>query len=105
MIVAAVPPFQAEIVPFRLAKMNRAGCPLASTKSVVPLNTCPVGPCGPAGVVGMVTVSGTLVAVVPSALLEYRVLTPVRWSDTQNGLVELNDMPHGFFKSGSTTTG
>ena len=68
-IVADGPPFHAEIVPLRLAKMNRAGFPLASLKSVVPLNTCPVGPCGPAAVVGMATVSGTFAAVLPSALL------------------------------------
>src|SRR5262249_28590727 len=71
-VTALVPAawFHAEMVPLRLAKMNRAGSPLGSTKPVVLLNTCPVGPCGPDVVVGMLTVRGTFVAVLPSALLE-----------------------------------
>ncbi len=38
---------------------------------------------------GTVTTSGLAVAVLPSAFVEYRVDTPVRWSETQNGPVWL----------------
>src|SRR5262249_34298925 len=89
----------------RLAKMNRAGLPL-STKSVVSLNTCPVGdPVVRPGAGGMVTVSAPFVTVLPSALLEYRVEVPVRWLETQNGLVGRKETPQGFFRFVSTTTG
>src|SRR6266852_6058338 len=54
---------------------------------------------------GTVTTSGFLVAVLPSALLEYRVDTPVRWSEIQNGLVGERAMPQGFLRLGSTITG
>ena len=47
-MTALGPPLQAEIVPFRLAKMK--GAP---PKDEVPLKTCPVGPWGPLDVVGM----------------------------------------------------
>jgi hypothetical protein len=57
--VATLPPFQAEMVPFRLAKMKAAGLPF-STKDVVVLATWPVGPWGPAPVCGISTVRGTL---------------------------------------------
>jgi hypothetical protein len=57
--VAVVPPFQAEMVPFRSAKMKLDGAPF-STNDLVVLATCPVGPCGPAPVCGIATVSGTL---------------------------------------------
>lgn len=57
---ALVPPFHPEIVPSSVAKMNRAGVPLGSLKSVaLALNTWPVGAAGgvpPAGG-GIVTTS------------------------------------------------
>src|SRR5512135_30057 len=44
---ALVPPFHPEIVPSSVAKMNRAGLPLGSLKSVaLPLKTWPVGAAG-----------------------------------------------------------
>ena len=55
------------IVPFRSAKMKWDGWPL-STNDVVVLATWPVGPWGPAAVVGMATVSGTFVT--PAAVTE-----------------------------------
>jgi hypothetical protein len=51
--------FQAEMVPFRLAKMKAAGVP-PSWKDVPVLLTWLVGPCGPVDVVGMATVRGFL---------------------------------------------
>src|ERR1700727_4045454 len=54
-------PFHAEIVPFRLAKMNAAGAPFPplafETSKPIPiaLATCPVGPEAPAG--GLLTVN------------------------------------------------
>src|SRR5260370_25372663 len=54
---------------------------------------------------GTVTTSGLGVTVLPSALLEYRVDTPVRWSATQNGLVGERPMPQGFLRLVSTITG
>src|SRR3984957_4336982 len=53
------PPFQAEIVPFRLAKMKAAGAPFPPLLTLKPipiaLATCPVGPAAPAG--GTLTVN------------------------------------------------
>ena len=50
-------PFQAEIEPFRLAKMNAAGLPFppfpTSKPDIIELATCPVGPWSP-----LVTVNG-----------------------------------------------
>ena len=44
--------------------MQSAGAPL-TRNDAVGLLTCPVGPCGPALVVGIVTSSGRFVAVTP----------------------------------------
>src|SRR5262245_20301352 len=93
------------MIPSRLAKMKRAG-PVLTRKSVVLLNTWPVGdPCVRPGAGGMVTVSEAFAAVLPSALLVYRVVTPVRWSETQNGVIGPKETPQGFFRLASTTTG
>src|SRR5207237_7097 len=58
-IVDGKPLAQPEIVPFRSAKMNRADVAalpgVSWNEAVLPLLTCPVGPCGPVGVVGMPT--------------------------------------------------
>src|SRR6185436_18954782 len=107
--VEVKPPAQPEIVPLRLAKMNRAdvlGVPGTSWKDAVfPLFTCPVGPCGPAPVVGIptnplaLTVSTWLTFVLP--ITAYSVLVFVPWLEAQNGLVGLRDTPHGFNNSGS----
>jgi hypothetical protein len=48
--------FQAEMVPFRLAKIKRAGLLSARTNEVPMLATWPVGPWGPLAVVGIATV-------------------------------------------------
>src|SRR5262249_13261492 len=58
---AVGPPSQAEIVPFKLAKMKRADLPSQGSpashptgnEDVLVLLTWPVGPCGPDAVVGM----------------------------------------------------
>ena len=59
--------FQAEIVPFRLAKMKSAGAgglPVPGISNPEPLfATWPVGPWGPLVVVGVPTVRGTFTAV------------------------------------------
>src|SRR6267378_8286944 len=92
-VIAVVPaaPFHPAIVPFSVANMNRAFAPFESPNEPVLLNTCPVGtpgtaPPGP----GMVT---TRPCFTPAPL--YSVDTPVPASETQNGLVALNEMPHG----------
>ena len=51
--------FQAEMVPFRLAKMKAAGV-VPTWNDVVVLLTWPVGPWGPLAVVGTATVRGFL---------------------------------------------
>ena len=110
LIVEAKPPAQAEIVPLRLAKMNRAFVVVPGLAgfgswklAAFVLLTCPVGPCGGCGpVVGMSTkpcafTAITFVATVPIAgLTAYSVLVLLPWFDTQNGLVGLRDMPQGF---------
>jgi hypothetical protein len=60
---AAVPEFQAEMVPSNDTKMKWAACPGVTAKSVVlPLKTIPVGlPIVAGGVAGMVTTRGTIV--------------------------------------------
>src|SRR5689334_20481247 len=62
---ALVPcPFQAEIVPLRLAKMNREAMPLTKKLGAgvlgggIRLEIWPVGPCGPIPVVGMLMIVG-----------------------------------------------
>ena len=68
------------------------------------LLTCPVGPCGPAAVVGIATnplgAMLTRVTVVLPATL-YSVEVPVPWFETQNGLAALREMPHGLTSRGS----
>ncbi len=60
--------------------------------SLVVLRTTPVGPVWPAGpfclvggTVGIVTVEGNFVTVLPSGLIMYIVATPVPWSETHTG--------------------
>ena len=99
-IVALVPPtlgFHPAIVPSSVANRNKALPVLPVLASVtkksegVVLKTVPVGvpPVGASGA-GMATMSGTAV---PSP--RYRVETPALLSDTQIGLVGLDESPHG----------
>src|SRR6266446_136304 len=84
--------FQAAIVPSSVAKIKRATALEATAKSVVLLNTTPVGAPGgvpPAGG-GIVTTSD---CGVPLPL--YIVDKPAWLSDTQNGLLALLAIPHG----------
>src|SRR6266567_9285635 len=102
MIAATAPPFQPEIVPSSVAKMNDAALPFANLKTLaVPFRTWPVGrpndPAGDAAPGGMVT---TVAFTVPAPL--YKVDVPVRWFETQNGLVALKEIPHGSTRLGST---
>src|SRR6266581_3946643 len=96
--------FQPRMVPSSVAKMKRAAADLESweiTKSLVPLNTTPVGvpPVGAPGA-GMVTTKGDLTGnACPLAL--YRVDTPALLSEIQNGEVELETKPHGLTRLGS----
>src|ERR1700722_11763894 len=95
-------PFQAEIEPFRLAKMKLAEAPfppwLTSKPSLMPaiasaLATCPVGPEAPMG--GILTVNGVAVTpVLPVTPGRMDVCVP--WSEIQMGLPFANETPHGF---------
>src|SRR2546423_2985621 len=107
-MVALAPPAHPEIVPFRFAKMNRddvVALPGVSWKdAVLVLLTCPVGPCGPPAVVGIATnplgaMLTRVTLVLPVMLYSVEVLDP--WLETQNGLVALREMPHGFTSNGS----
>src|SRR6476646_5685628 len=93
MIGAVVPcdGFQAAIVPPSVANINVAGPPLVNENSLVELNTCPV-----ALPPGIATTSPCGVPV-PS----YKVVLPVTWFDTQNGVDGPNEIPHGFFRLAS----
>src|SRR5512138_2970762 len=89
--MATAPPFQPETPPSAVAKMNRAGLPLGSLKSVVGLNTWPVGWLdgnGPAG--GIVT--GEIATGVPSPFSTS--VLPVPSAETQAGPDVGNEMPH-----------
>src|SRR5215467_4434086 len=67
--------------------MNKALFPFGRRNDDEVLNTCPVG----AGGVETTNACGT-----PAPL--YSVDTFVTWSEIQNGLVALNDIPQGFFR-------
>src|ERR1700733_10493029 len=86
-------PFQAEIEPFRLAKMKLADLPfpplLTSKPSLMPaiafaLATCPVGPTAAPVVVGMFTVKFSETPVLPTT--EGRMDVLVAWFEIQMGL-------------------
>src|SRR5689334_18181759 len=98
-VCTLVPPDQPTIAPVWVAHRKRATAVVlfgaGILKSVVPLNTVPVGEPG-----GMVTVSATFVRGVVTSP-EYKVALPLTLSETQNGLVGLNVMPHGLTRSGS----
>src|SRR5947199_1284961 len=107
-MVALAPPAQPEIVPFRLAKMKRddvAVLPGASwNDAVFDLLTCPVGPSGPAAVVGIATNPlGAMLTRVTVVLpvMPYSVALLVAWFETQKGLVALLEIPQGFTINGS----
>src|SRR5262245_10434564 len=73
--------FQPVTAPDSEAKMYAAGplsTPLLTTKSAVPLKTCPVG--DPPGIV---TLNGALIGL-PLTSPVYTSLTPVPWDDAQN---------------------
>src|SRR5215472_292810 len=109
-IKAVTPLSQAEIVPFKLAKMKCAELPSppfpTGNDAVLVLLTWPVGPCGPVAVVGiaMLPVGGltavTLVTVVLSVTAK-RVAVLVPWFEVQKGLVLLCETPQGLRSSGS----
>src|SRR5262245_32364300 len=90
---------QPAIWPASVAKRNRAG-PLAlpelTTKSLVPLNTCPVGPS-----LGIATTSGVTVRAVPLGPPPYRVATSVPLSATQKFDIGLRASPQGLTRFGS----
>src|SRR5712692_5410691 len=103
-MVALKPPtpgFQPRMVPSSVANRKRAlavRVPMVTLKSdAVVLKTVPVGvpPVGEVGA-GIVTTRGT---VLPSP--RYNVETPALLSDTQIGLVALEERPHGLTRFGS----
>src|SRR6476646_6996675 len=99
-ITAFVPAawFHAEIVPSSPAKMNNALLPPLIRKSVVELNTCPVGfPPGDPPALGIPTTSESL----PPVPL-YSVESEVPLSLTHNVPPELNAIPHGLTRFAST---
>src|ERR1051326_8020868 len=101
--VVPAPLFHPEIVPFKSAKINSAGLPSGSTKEEgLLLLTWPVGPCGPAAVVGIVTVSPILLTVV-WFVTAYSVDVLVPWFDTQKGLVARWETPQGFLREESVS--
>src|SRR5437667_87785 len=94
-LVTAIVPTEgahAAIVPASVAKMKRAGAPGLASKSLLPLNTTPVGVPGPTppGAGGIVTTKDCGVP-----LVLYRVETPVPLSETQKGEEPLDAIPHG----------
>ena len=95
-------PFQAEIEPFRLAKMKSAGAsfpPLGiemSKPAGLPaiasaLATCPVGPAAPMG--GMLTVNKGWLETPVLPVTEKSGLVCVPWSEIQTGLPFANETP------------
>src|SRR3954468_22612697 len=108
-MTALWPPFHAEMVPFRSAKIKRAACPLPPFPTLkeptLLFETWPVGPCGPVAVIGMATkplgglMLTLLTLVAPETL--YSVVLLVPWSETQNGLPARSEMPQGFTSCGS----
>src|SRR5579883_3169618 len=95
---ASVPLFQPEMLPSSPAKRKRAGLPLDSAKSDVPLKTAPVGAGGTATSREFFM---KLLASVPA----YRVEVPEPWFAIQKGLEALRATPQGFLSSGSTIAG
>src|ERR1700722_14789487 len=98
-------PFQAEIEPFRLAKMKLAGAPFPplavemSKPAGLPaiasaLATCPVGPATPMG--GMLTVNKGWLETPVLPVTEKSGLVCVPWSEIQTGLPFANETPQGF---------
>src|SRR3984957_13541018 len=98
--------FHAEIVPFRLAKMKRAGPP-AIPNDIPELPTMPVGPLGtpPPGMAAKF-VPGVPLRF-PGAMVElpvtaYRLDVPVTWLSIQKGDAPgMAVRPHVFFRFGS----
>src|SRR6516162_4995923 len=106
------------MVPFKLAKMKCAKLlspPFLTGKAmpfetshpvadVLLLLTWPVGPCGPAAVVGMFTMPfplmGTWLTVVLSVTVK-RVAVFVPWFEVQKGLVVLCETPQGLTSWGT----
>src|SRR5258708_7139772 len=91
------------MAPPSVSKMKEAGLLLFSLKSVVPLRIWPVG-------LGTVTTRAlTVIGVIdPSSCVRspaYKVEVLVCWLETQNGLVALNEMPHGFSRFASIFSG
>jgi len=86
------------MVPSSEAKRKTAGLLVATWKSVVLLNTCPVGDPGPVPLAagGTVTTSGMMFPTPP-----YRVETPVPLSETQNGPLGDAEMPQELTRFGS----
>src|SRR3954453_10858316 len=92
--------FQPGTAPDSEAKMNAAGpllVPSVTTKSVVPLNTWPVG-----APPGMVTLNGWVIGL-PLTSPRYNSLRSAPLDDTQNGLVALREMPQALTRVGSVT--
>src|SRR5258707_12261630 len=78
-------------------KIKTPGLPVVTAKSLLPLNTIPVGlPTVAGGVGGIVTLNNCF-APEPS----YSVETPVALSETHQGVPVPLAIPHGFFRSGS----
>src|SRR5215472_8978054 len=80
--------------------MNEAGVPF-TRKDEVSLLASPVGPCGPAAVVGMATVGDS--ALTPASVTAYSVLTLVLWFAIENEPSALNEVPQGFLRLGSVS--
>jgi len=92
------------MVPSSVAKIKTLGADLLFpeiTKSEVLLKTCPVGVASASAVLpgetGIFTAELLKIGRGCPALL-YRVVTPLPLSETQNGPVELKDIPQGFTK-------
>ena len=88
--------------------MKRAGVGVGPVvtgiwKDVVLLLTWPVGPTAPLppGGIGIVPLVPTGMTFVGTKLLliEYKVVVLLPWFETQMGLVELEEIPHGFTKA------
>ena len=106
-------PFHAEIEPFRLAKMNKAGPVAPMLKDVLGIfATCPVGPTPSPGPGGMATkfVSGAggragkpFAAATPVLPVTVnRLDVPVPWFEIQNGLAPgIAETPHVLTRFGS----
>src|SRR5438105_14146245 len=99
-MVALLPPAHPSTVPSSVANRNRLGAgPVGdgTTKSEVMLETVPVGvPVSVPSGAGICTVRFTL-----SPAPGYSVDTLLPLSETQIGLLSLDDRPHGLTSSGS----